>query len=44
MLYAGGEAAKRQRKMYSAVENALGIRDWVEKQGHELFATSDKEW
>jgi formate dehydrogenase len=43
VLYEGGEAAKRQPKILGATENALGIREWLEKQGHEVFVTSDKD-
>jgi len=43
VLYEGGEAAKRQPKILGAKENALGIKDWLESQGHEVFITSDKD-
>lgn len=43
VLYKGGEAAKNQPKLLGAVENELGIRKWIESQGHTLVSTSDKE-
>ena len=29
--------------MLGTTENELGIRKWLEDQGHELITTSDKE-
>jgi hypothetical protein len=29
--------------MLGTTENELGIRKWIEEQGHELVTTSDKE-
>jgi formate dehydrogenase len=29
--------------MLGTTENELGIRKWIEDQGHELITTSDKE-
>jgi len=43
VLYDGGEAAKQQPQLLGATENELGIRKWLEDQGHTLVTTSDKE-
>lgn len=43
VLYQGGEYAKRQPKLLGSVENELGLRKWIEDQGHTLVVTSDKE-
>jgi len=29
--------------MLGTTENELGIRKWIEEQGHELVTTSDKD-
>lgn len=29
--------------MLGTTENELGLRKWIEEQGHELVTTSDKE-
>ncbi|CCU98705.1 unnamed protein product [Malassezia sympodialis ATCC 42132] len=42
-LYRGGEAAKRQPKLLATVENELGLRQWIEQQGHTLVVTDDKD-
>jgi len=39
----GFEHAKEQPELLGTTENELGIRKWLEDQGHELVTTSDKE-
>jgi formate dehydrogenase len=39
----GGQHAKDEPKLLGTTENELGIRKWLEDQGHELITTSDKE-
>lgn len=43
VLYDANEHAKDEPKLYGCTENALGIKDELEKQGHEVIVTSDKE-
>jgi formate dehydrogenase len=43
VLYDGGIHAEQEPKMLGTTENELGIRKWIEDQGHELVTTSDKE-
>lgn len=43
ILYKGFEHAKQQPRLLGTTENELGIRKWLEDQGHELVTTSDKE-
>ncbi|KAJ5237891.1 hypothetical protein N7489_007982 [Penicillium chrysogenum] len=43
VLYDGGEHSKQQPKLLGTTENELGIRKWLEDQGHTLVTTSDKE-
>lgn len=38
-----GKHATDQPELLGCTENELGIRKWVEDQGHELVTTSDKE-
>ena len=42
-LYAGGEAGKRNPNILGCDHNALGLRKWLEDQGHTLVVTTDKE-
>src|SRR5687768_16020515 len=42
VLYDGGDAAKNSA-LLGCKENALGIRKWLEDQGHKYIATSSKE-
>ena len=42
-LYAGGEAGKRNPNILGCADNELGLRKWVEDQGHTLVVTTDKE-
>ncbi|KAK1149922.1 formate dehydrogenase (NAD+) [Aspergillus melleus] len=43
VLYDGGEHAKQQPGLLGTTENELGLRKWLEDQGHTLVTTSDKE-
>ncbi|CAF9928646.1 MAG: hypothetical protein GOMPHAMPRED_005193 [Gomphillus americanus] len=43
VLYDGGEHAKQVPELLGTTENELGLRKWLEDQGHELVTTSDKE-
>lgn len=43
VLYDGGEHSKQQPQLLGTTENELGIRKWLEDQGHTLVTTSDKE-
>ncbi|EKM54534.1 uncharacterized protein PHACADRAFT_258451 [Phanerochaete carnosa HHB-10118-sp] len=43
ILYKGGEAAKQEPRLLGTVENELGIRSWLESQGHEYLVSDDKE-
>lgn len=39
----GGIHAQQEPRLLGTTENELGIRKWLEDQGHELITTSDKE-
>lgn len=43
VLYDGGSHAKDEPRLLGTTENELGLRKWLEDQGHELVTTSDKE-
>lgn len=43
MLYDGGVHAEQEPRLLGTTENELGLRKWIEEQGHELVTTSDKE-
>lgn len=43
VLYDGKQHAKDEAGLLAATENELGLRKWLESQGHELITTSDKE-
>jgi len=43
VLYDGGQHALDQPALLGTTENELGIRKWLEDQGHTLVTTSDKE-
>ncbi|KAI0346525.1 NAD-dependent formate dehydrogenase [Trametopsis cervina] len=43
ILYSGGSAAQEEPRLLGTIENQLGIRDWLTKQGHELVVSDDKE-
>jgi len=42
-LYDGREHAEHQPALLGTTERELGIRQWIEEQGHTLVTTSDKE-
>merc|ERR1712029_396283 len=42
-LYDGKEHAKQEPQLLGTTKNELGIRKWIEDQGHTLVTTSDKE-
>ena len=42
-LNQGKEHAKQEPRLLGTTENELGIRKWLEDQGHTLVTTSDKE-
>ncbi|KZZ90135.1 NAD-dependent formate dehydrogenase AciA/Fdh [Ascosphaera apis ARSEF 7405] len=42
-LYEGGEHAKQQPLLLGCKENELGLRKWIEEQGHTLVTTSHKD-
>lgn len=35
--------AKQEPRLLGTTENELGLRKWLEDQGHTLITTSDKE-
>ena len=39
----GHEHAKQEPRLLGTTENELGLRKWIEDQGHTLVTTSDKE-
>lgn len=43
ILYDGGKAAEEEPRLLGTVENKLGIKDWLESEGHELVVSSSKE-
>lgn len=43
VLYDGGKAAEEEPRLLGTTQNALGIKEFVEKAGYELVVTSDKE-
>ncbi|KAL2264302.1 hypothetical protein VTK26DRAFT_7907 [Humicola hyalothermophila] len=43
VLYDGGEAAEQVPDLLGTTQNELGLRKWLEDQGHTLVTTSDKE-
>lgn len=43
ILYRGGDAAKQEPRLLGAVENELGLRQWLESQGHEYIVSDSKE-
>lgn len=42
-LYQGHEHARQQPGLLGTTENELGLRKWLESQGHTLVTTADKE-
>jgi formate dehydrogenase len=43
VLYDGGKDAQDFPELLGTKENALGLRPWLEAQGHTLVSTSDKD-
>jgi formate dehydrogenase len=43
VLYDGREHAKQVPGLLGTTENELGLRQWLESQGHTLVTTSDKD-
>lgn len=43
VFYKANEYAEMNPNFLGCVERALGIRDWLESQGHEYIVTDDKE-
>lgn len=43
VFYKGNEYAKLNPDFVGCVEGALGIRQWLESQGHQYIVTDDKE-
>jgi len=43
VLYDGSVHAEQQPRLLGTTENELGLRKWIEDQGHTLVTTSDKE-
>jgi len=43
VLYDGGKHARDVPELLGTTENELGIRKWLEDQGHTLVTTSDKD-
>merc|ERR1712072_48672 len=43
VLYQGGQSAKEESRLLGTTENQLGIKQWLESQGHQLVVTDDKE-
>lgn len=43
VFYKANEYAALNPNFVGCVEGALGIRDWLESQGHQYIVTDDKE-
>ncbi|KAF8200651.1 NAD-dependent formate dehydrogenase [Pholiota molesta] len=43
ILYEGGTAAEQEPRLLGTVENKLGIKEWLESQGHELVVISSSK-
>jgi formate dehydrogenase len=43
VLYKGGKWAKEEPRLLGTIENQLGLREWLESQGHTFVVTDDKE-
>jgi formate dehydrogenase len=43
ILYSGGEIAKRTPALLGSAENALGLREFLARKGHEFVVLTDKE-
>ena len=44
VLYPGGEKATNNPDLLGCAENALGLKDFLEKSGHELVVLTDQEY
>lgn len=42
-LYPGGESGRKNHRILGCLENGLGLRSWIEGQGHKFVVTSDKD-
>jgi len=40
ILYDGGDAAINEPRLLGTSENKLGLKDWLESQGHEFIGES----
>jgi len=43
VLYSGGAAASEEPRLLGTIENQLGIRQWLEEQGHTFVVTDSKD-
>ena len=43
MFYKANEYAAMNPNFVGCVEGSLGIREWLESQGHQYIVTDDKE-
>jgi len=43
VFYKGGKWAQEEPRLLGTIENQLGIREWLESQGHTYVVTDDKE-
>src|SRR5262249_53374178 len=43
VLYPGGEIARKTPALLGCAENALGLTNFLESQGHEFVVLTDKE-
>ena len=43
VFYKANEYASKNPNFLGCVENSLGIRNWLESQGHQYIVTDDKE-
>ena len=44
VLYPGGEKATNNPDLLGCAENALGLKDFLEKSGHEFVVLTDQEY
>lgn len=43
MFYKANEYYEKNPNFVGCVEGALGLREWLESQGHQYIVTDDKE-
>lgn len=43
VFYKAGDYAEMNPNFVDCVERGLGLRDWLESQGHQYIVTDDKE-